>query len=115
VQINAVETDLQRLPRPASYITSGIESHGPPIIVPLTFGWARTSMGEASGRNLIAALIRDRATAMAVGWQIEINHVESESTSSRAYEIMSKLGCADFIAIIEQLVGQTTNRGSLEV
>ena len=63
-------------------------------------------MGEASGRNLIAALIRDRATAMAVGWQIEINHVESESTSSRAYEIMSKLGCADFIAIIEQLVGQ---------
>jgi hypothetical protein len=67
-------------------LTSDIESlHGPPIIVPLSFGWARTLIGEASRGDLTAALIRYRAAAMRVGRQIKINHVEGESTSARRH------------------------------
>ena len=47
-------------------------------MVVLTLRWARAMVGKASSRNLITALVRDRATAMRKGWQIKINHVESE-------------------------------------
>jgi hypothetical protein len=68
-------------------LTSGIESfHCPPISVPLTFGWARTLIGEASRGDLTTtALIRYRAAAMRVGGKIQINHVEGELTSARGH------------------------------